>query len=58
MSDSPKNNNGLDPEEIKDIERIIEQRSESAKAAGAPKRYLRRATSEAEKPTDSAVVIN
>ncbi len=58
MSDSPKNNNGLDPEEIKDIERIIEQRSESAKAAGAPKRYLRRATPGAEKPTDSTVVIN
>ena len=58
MSDSPKNNNGLDPEEIKDIERIIEQRSESAKAAGAPKRYLRRATSEAEKTTDGTVVIN
>ncbi len=64
MSDSPKNNNGLDPEEINDIERIIAQRSESASgkasAGQAPvKRYLRKPpTTQNDKPTDSTVVIS
>ena len=30
MSDNPNNNNRLDIEEIKDIERIIEERSKSS----------------------------
>lgn len=60
MSDTPKNN-GLDPEEIRDIERIIEQRSESAKSGGTPpvRRYLKKTPPEnSGAPTDSTVVIN
>ena len=64
MSDSPKNNNGLDPEEIRDIERIIARRSESASgksgAGQAPvKRYLRKtSTAQTERSADSTMVIN
>ena len=61
MSDSPNNkNNGLDPEDIKDIERIIEQRSKSSgikqeRGTTPPKRYLRNP----QKPVlDSTTVIN
>ncbi len=64
MSDNPNNNNGLDIEEIKDIERIIEQRSKSSGIKQetdntSAKRYLRKPqTANTDKPADSTMVIS
>ncbi len=64
MSDNPNNNNGLDIEEIKDIERIIEQRSKSSgikqETGNTPsKRYLRKPQGvNSDKPADSTMVIS